>query len=202
MNNALSNIAIQGNLNMDDVLSVVTSRAERSFNTSFAEAKTKVSSLEKAIKAKQTEIKKRTDEECLALVTDKANAARPGIEALGGTVTALAQGCSREGNLQASIEIKKGNGGYNSSVDFSYKGDKSKVLLAMEQELTDLQEKLSEATQEAMGWKKKISSIPTLERQYKAKIAEAKLASSQDGQALLDLLTEDLEQNMLALPAN
>jgi hypothetical protein len=201
MNNALSNIAIQGNLNMDDVLSVVTSRAERSFSVSLGESKTAVSNLEKAIKAKQTEIKKRTDEECLALVTAKADAARPGVEALGGKVEATPYG-TRDGKLQATITIKKGDGGYNHSVEFTYKGDKSKVLVALEDELTDLQEKLATATQEAMGWKKKLASIPTLERQYKAKIAEAKLASSTDGQALLDLLTEDLEQNMLALPAN
>lgn len=198
MNNGLSNITLNGNMNMDDVLTVVVSKAERSFNASFAEAKEGVSNLEKAIKVKVADIKKRTDEECLALVTTKANTARPGVEALGGQVIAHSQG-TRNGKLYATIQIKKGDGGYNNSVEFTYEGEKSKVLQAMEIELTDLQEKLATATQEAMGWKKKLANIPTLERQYKAKIAEAKLATTEDGQALLALMTDDLEANMLAL---
>lgn len=201
MNNALSNIAVQGNLNMDDVLTVVTSRAERGFNASLSQAKTKVSSLEKTIKAKQNEIATRTTEECMTLVTAKADAARPGIEAMGGTVTAKANG-TRGDKIVGTVSVQRPGDSYNGSIDFTFTADKSKVLVAMEQELTDLQESLSVATQEAMGWKKKLASIPTLERQYKAKIAEAKLATSTDGQALLDLLTEDLESNMLALPAN
>lgn len=200
MNNGLSNIALNGNMNMDDVLTVVVSKAERSFNVNLAEAKAGVSNLEKAIKVKVADIKKRTDEECFALVTTKANAARPGVEALGGQVITHSQGARNNGKLCATIQIKKGEGGYNNSVEFTYEGEKSKVLQAMEVELTDLQEKLATATQEAMGWKKKLSNIPTLERQYKAKIAEAKLATTEDGQALLALMTDDLEANMLALP--
>lgn len=199
MNNGLSNIALNGNMNMDDVLTVVVSKAERSFNVSLAEAKAGVSNLEKAIKVKVADIKKRTDEECFALVTTKANAARPGVEALGGHVITHSHG-TRNGKLCATIQIKKGDGGYNNSVEFTYEGEKSKVLQAMEVELADLQEKLATATQEAMGWKKKLANIPTLERQYKAKIAEAKLATTEDGQALLALMTDDLEANMLALP--
>jgi hypothetical protein len=199
MNNGLSNIALNGNMNMDDVLTVVVSKAERSFNVSLAEAKAGVSNLEKAIKVKVADIKKRTDEECFALVTTKANAARPGVEALGGHITHR-HWENEYGKLCATIQIKKGDGGYNNSVEFIYEGEKSKVLQAMEVELADLREKLATATQEAMGWKKKLANIPTLERQYKAKIAEAKLATTEDGQALLALMTDDLEANMLALP--
>lgn len=200
MSNELSNVQFSGELNIEDVLSVVTSRAERSFNEKFAAAKTQVTGLEKAIKAKQAEIKACTDKECLALVTEKAEAARASIEALGGTITTTANGVTNDGKLKAQIVIKRGEGGYNGIVDFTFNGTKSEALVAMEQEHEELRNKLQDATNEAMNWKKKLQGIPALERATKAKIAEAKLAQTADGQALLEVMTKNLEAEMLALP--
>ncbi len=179
---------------------VVTSRAEREFNTRLGEAKRELSNLEKEIKVKDAEIKKKTTEEALATVTEHADQLRPIIVQLGGTVItqqANLYGVDAENNVGGIVQVK-GESNYNAS--FSKQVPKSKVLKALEEERAELITKKAETEQLAMSWKKKLTQIPSLERQYKAKIAEAKLSQSADGKEMLDLLTADLDKNMLALP--
>jgi predicted RNA-binding protein len=203
MSNNLSNVNFNGSLNMDDVLTVVTSRAETNFNQNLAEAKKKASALEKDIKAKQDKIGKMLETECLAQVKEKVDALRPTIESMGGKVTAKPEERNSKDVIRTHVIIQYTNtNSYNNQITFTVEGAKSNDILEQEKELSDLHEALTTVQQEALGWRKKLQSIPTLERQYKAKIAEAKLATSEDGLALLDILTGDLEKSMLALPAN
>lgn len=199
MSNALSNITVNGNMNIDDVLTVVTSRAEMKYNANLADAKKRLDEVGKEIKDNEKILNNKKESESLALAKEHIDAISPTIKALGGSVkasSALPNGDS----LQCQVCISQGNGYYN--VPFMVQGPKSKELVELEQKLAGLLEQQAVIQKEALQWKKKLASIPTLERQYKARIAEAKLAASEDGQALLDMLTGDLEQNILNLPAN
>lgn len=189
---------INTDLNMDDVLMIVTSRAETRFNGELATARKEVSRLETAIKKKAEEIEKKDAEESLALVAERLATLRPIIESFGGKVITISGGQYREkGTLAISVIFEKS--GYRGT-EYVVKGTKSPDLLALEEEKKNLEEELEKATAVAIEWKKKLSQIPQLERQYKAKIAQERLEKTLDGQATLALLTDDLEQRMLALP--
>lgn len=190
---------INTDLNMDDVLMIVTSRAETRFNGELAKARKEVSRLETAIKKKAEEIEKKDTEESLALVAERLATLRPIVESFGGKVTTISGRCRDKGSLSISVIFEK-SGGYNGT-EYVVKGTKSPDLLALEEEKKNLEEELEKATAVAIEWKKKLSQIPQLERQYKAKIAQERLEKTLDGQATLALLTDDLEQRMLALPS-
>ena len=84
---------------------------------------------------------------------------------------------------------------------FALKADLSQEVLTMRKTLIELQEALRLKNTEAIEWRKKLSNIPQLQRQYQAKIAEYRLNQTTRGAEILKLLTEDLEQKMLALPS-
>ena len=132
---SMSNVVINGNLDIDDVLTVVTSRAERSFNVSLAEAKSRIANLTRDIKNKTDEISKRRKQECLDLVAAKVDGLRAGVEAIGGKVDV--SDCCKNGaggdlKLGATITIKHASiGGYGRFASFDFEGEPSKVLLAM-----------------------------------------------------------------------
>lgn len=186
---------------MDDILTVVTSRAEKSFSQNLTAAKEEVSKLEKERKEKTSTRDMQRRSEVEYGVSGVVNGIKPGIEQLGGTVN-VSETDDKDDVVTAVVKIGTKGGGYNSSVDFKVEVKKSLVLKSMQNDVKELNEKIVEAQRVAMEWKKKLANIPQLERQYKGKIAEAKLAESADGQMVLDLLTGDLEQQMLLLPTN
>jgi hypothetical protein len=55
---------------------------------------------------------------------------------------------------------------------------------------------------EALRVRKRLANVPLLERKARARLAEAKLSESKDGQAVLDALTSEFEADFLALPSN
>ena len=198
MENGTLSKNINTDLNMDDVLTIVTSRAETKFNEKLSEARKEVSRLETAIKKKTEEIEKKDTEESLALVGERLAVLRPIVESLGGKVVTVSGGHYREKDtLAISVIFEKS--GYRGT-EYVVKGTKSPELLALEEEKKSLEGELEKAAAVAIEWKKKLSQIPQLERQYKAKIAQDRLEKTIDGKATLALLTEDLEQRMLALP--
>ena len=80
--------------------------------------------------------------------------------------------------------------------------DKASRDHALNEVRTDLQEKLKEAQAEMVTAKQKIARLPSLERKYRAALAEQALQSTQEGQAILDAITAgDVKSDILMLPS-
>ncbi|MCB5270573.1 MAG: hypothetical protein LHW56_01865 [Candidatus Cloacimonetes bacterium] len=54
-------------------------------------------------------------------------------------------------------------------------------------------------SEQVLEWKKKLAQLPMLERQYRAKLVEQALSSSEAGREILGALTLDLEERIAAL---
>jgi hypothetical protein len=80
------------------------------------------------------------------------------------------------------------------------------IVRAAPSSIQNIQAKLVQAREEygisgdqIIELRKKISQLPSLERQYKARLVESQLAKTEAGQALLDSLTFDLEDQLRLL---
>jgi len=72
-------------------------------------------------------------------------------------------------------------------------------LKKLVQELLSIQESLQSAQKEALVWKRKLSKLPALERQYRAKVAEAKLSQTEEGRSIVENLINSVENSVLKL---
>lgn len=205
----LSLVNLSGSLNVNDILSVVTSRAETTFHKELAKAKKVLEDANAHRKAIAEQLYAAYRKEYNAIAQALVAAIKPAIEALGGKVSVTklddhtAKSLSRtDGKIVASVSVL-GNVEQNSyyNAKFQKGEDPSEAFLALEADLKKADEAVTEAQNVALGWRQKLAQIPVLERRSRAKIAEAKLAESEDGTALLDMLTKDLESEYLALPS-
>lgn len=204
-NNTLSLLSVSGDLDVSDVLSVVTSRAESLYTKRLAEAREVASQRAEDVEKARKAVANQATKEAKAAEKSKVDALREAVKALGGTVKVSVEcGWNQhadelrlddDGNLVAGVTVGSGYGS-----DFRVRTKPSQTLAALVTALEAAKADHAEAQKEALGWRKKLSSVPALERQYRAKLAEAKLAESEDGQAVLDLLQKDLDETLLALP--
>lgn len=221
-NTTLSLVSLSSTLDVGDVLSVVTSRAESRFHTELSEAKKRLSEAEKTAKRLDKEATELYKAECKAAADAVAKKLRPAVESVGGKVFVnqkvfVHQNVfvnqkdsyrierrerNDEGKLTQSVTVKNNTGGYNSDCQFTATAEPSEALVALEASVEAAKEDVTKRQAEALGWRKKLANVPLLERRARAKLAEAKLAESEDGQKVLDLLTDDLEAEFLALPSN
>lgn len=188
----LSDFTVGGNLDISDVLSVVTARAEERYSQKITECQQRVKDIReeiKGIRKSLEDVAKRTLE---GLTASKVKKLTPTIEEMGGTVEVS----YNLNNPSAAIRICVDR--YN-GVSFTITAEHDPKALDA---IKDLEAKVSESLDEAVGWKRKTANIPMLERRYRAKVAESKLATSDSGQELLRLLTDDLDATIEALPGH
>jgi hypothetical protein len=209
--NALSVVKLSGKLDVADIISVVTSRAETKFHGELEVTKVRIVEAQATVKQLDSEACALFKKECRALADAMAKKLRPGVESVGGKVTVVAKDSYEvnerrrdgDGFLTQDVKVTSNTTGrHNSQMCFKATGEPSKALVALEESVKQAQATIGPLQTEALTWRRKLANVPLLERRARAKIAEAKLSESADGQQLLDLLTDDLEQELLALPSS
>jgi hypothetical protein len=209
MTNALSLVNLSSNLDVSDVLSVVTSRAETRFHTELTEAKKRLREAEADAKRLDGEATSQYRTECQAAGEALARKLRPVITEAGGVVSigkpeewrAGRRERDEDGRLTCGVSISsQDQRSYQTT--FTARVEPSAKLVALEAAVDAARNAVAEAQTIALEWRKKLANVPLLERRARAKLAEAKLSESADGQAVLDLLTDNLENELLALPGN
>ena len=185
-------------MDINDVLTIATSRAETKFQTELGAARKELKEAEtdlaKANKTLTQAIQKQSED----LGERHAAAIREGIKAMGGKVEVEAKSALWQEKVCATVKILTGNNYSNGSFSLEEKPNAGVVSAT---EMRDrAQEAKTRAEETAMEWKKKLNNIPTLERRMKAKLAEAKLRDSEEGLAMLNAITDNLDKEMLALP--
>lgn len=205
----LSLVSLSQSLNVNDVLSVVTSRAESRLHRDLSEAKKKLREAEEEIAKCGKEATQRYKSECLAAAEAVAEKLRAAVESVGGKV----QIASKEywayeqrrrndnGLLEQDVRIVSPSG-YHNTATFTATAEPSTTLLELEARAAAAREHLATCQSEALAVRKRLANVPMLERQARARLAEAKLLESEDGRAVLDALTSEFEADFLALPSN
>jgi len=184
----------------NDVLAVAISKAERFMQTHLAEAHKEIKRLERSIKDHSDNLTK-----YVGSLADKL--AKPGIAKL----EAAKEACGSKAKVDSSCEMDVAkrtfkvnitfkNDGWGANTFGQLKGDFDSAATELAESLDKNGKLLAEAREAAVDWRRKLSQIPTLERQYRARLAEAALSKTEEGQQLLDALSGDFEADVLALP--
>lgn len=200
--------SIGGQLDVSDVLSVATSRAEAKLAKTLAEAKRELKNAEKDAKDADKALTAAISAQSDSIAETLAENVEKGVEALGGNVErstndALGHHGKDKGRVTGSITISQNSGsnrGYG--CQFSNTEDPNEAVTAAQEANEAAQGVRATAQERALEVRRQLNNIPLLERQYRAKIAEAKLQDSEEGQQLLDVMTQGLDDDILALPSH
>lgn len=200
----LSLVSLDQTLNVNDVLAVVTSRAETRLHAELTVAKKGLKDAEEEVASLTKEASDQYKRECAEAGGKLAEKLRPVIESVGGKVTvSKKEGYVVErrerndkGQLVCCVSVSAGCG----SATFEATVEPSSLLLKLEERLVTAKANVKQRQEAALEIKKRISNVPMLERQARARLAEAKLSESADGRAVLDALTSQFEADFLALP--
>jgi len=149
--------------------------------------------------------------ECRVAADKIAKGLRAAVEAVGGKVVVIALSVHHVNDrfrnedklLEQTVKVSSGKGnGFHECCNFVATVEPSSGLTDLESAIVTAKADVAELQVVALGWRRKLSHIPMLERQARAKVAETKLKASDEGQELLDVLTDDFDAQLLALPGN
>lgn len=211
MANDLSLVTVNGTIDTNDLLSIVTSRSEVKLHNELAAAKVKLQEADALVKNLQDSLVQAYKRVCLQIGEDLADTLRPGVSKAGGRVvvppvqsyqllheaTQAAEATSV--TYCARVFSNDHNNGY---VMFSKSIDVPSELTSLLSDLRAAAENMSRCSDAALQIRKRIANIPMLERKARARLAEAKLSESDEGRALLEALTGNFEADLLSLPGN
>lgn len=204
----LSLVSLDQTLNVNDVLAVVTSRAETRLHAELTVAKKGLKDAEEEVTSLTKEAADQYKRECAEAGGKLAEKLRPVIESIGGKVTVSKKDDyvverrerNDKGQLVCCVSVSSGSSGHCGSATFEATVEPSSLLLKLEERLVTAKANVKQRQEAALEIKKRISNVPMLERQARARLAEAKLSESADGRAVLDALTSQFEADFLALP--
>jgi hypothetical protein len=199
------NLQSSANVNIDknDIIAIQVAKAERHLNELLSAAQATMKTRETELKLLLGELE--TSYQATAVTaTTKLIADLQAIKTEGFDVPALGKPEYRETNDGSGLVVGVAIGDKNSynrlalskTVPYS---DSQKTLRAT---ITTTKEQLSAAQTEVVAAKQRLNKLPTLERQYRAALAEKTLASTEEGKALLDAISSDASTDVLALPAS
>ena len=188
------------NIDKNDLLAITVSRAEIHIKTESAKAI-------KAIKESETHITKAKDALVLSVKQHGTSTTSTNLAELAEALHRL--GSTQEPktevdyNLDKELIIITTNLGHD-----AYSKTLAKLTIPFTDEMVKAKQDIKEAETQlstlrdiAIEWRKKLADIPTLERQARARLAEATLRSSEEGQALLDSIEAQYKVDFLALPS-
>lgn len=190
---------VQRNLSIDknDIIAIQVSKAEQLLNKELSAAQATMQTNDKHLKnllKEQDKDYKDTAEAAIQIVKDSVKA----IQDRGFS------GAQVRTNLQpsaAGLEVGAMIGGGYNSITFSKTIPFTQTQKDQQAEIEATKEGLANAQAAVVAAKQRLAKLPTLERQYRALLAERTLASSEEGQQILDALASDQKADILALPA-
>jgi hypothetical protein len=197
----VENVTSDIHIDKNDLLAVAVSKAELHMQQQLANATREIRRLERALKDGTTGLKEK-------IAQLAAKLAKPGVKALEAAREACGSKARVEtnwdmqqekGTFEVTISIKS-NDHYGSANFGTLKGAFDDAAQKLVAQLESDSQKLTDTRETAVDWRKKLAQIPTLERQYRARLAEATLSKTEKGQALLEALGGQFEQDVLALP--
>lgn len=197
--------SIGGQLDINDVMTVATSRAERKYATELTSAKKELKACEAELKAATKAAKEAINAQCKTAVDAESAKITGPLGSLGVKVTThlteQVTGKPGEEEIVGHIELAGENSnGYRNSIKVAVSVSPNPTVKAALKRIEAAEEAKEAASEVALDWRRKLNNVPQLERQIRAKVAETKLRDSEEGQRMLEALTDGLDDEILALP--
>lgn len=94
---------------------------------------------------------------------------------------------------------KKATSGLAGAFEYCLTTTLPAAVIACRTEHLEARQKMKEAEDEVLALRRKLSNMPQMERQYRAKLAAHRLQQSEQGQAVLETMLETVHADVLAL---
>lgn len=216
--NILQNGAANYTVDNADVLAIAVSRAENTCNAEIAKAGKVVTAMEKSERELADKTHKGIADEFVAAAVIAVQPMRSLMEGRGLKIDAVNtyQGKTAEGIIAGQAQLtgerreKRPNGPGNPLLDIvaekltyqlQVSVPQSQEVVKNEADLKALREELQKARAVLGHWRVQKSNIPSLERQVKANLAEARLRETDAGREILDNMANTLQTQLLAGPS-
>lgn len=206
--NPLSIIKTDVNLDKNDLLTIVVSRAEKMMNQHISAGLTNVKELEKMLKTRQESLQRALDSVARKMFSKQVDELERALVALGAVANDKPKltvnytsvfADNNKSTIKVGISIsQQGNHGafsFNTTVNTPHDVATESVLA------NSTIDELNSAREDVVNWRRKLSNLPSLEREYKAKLVEHQLSQSEEGKKLLNALDlNSFADSVLALP--
>lgn len=193
-------------VSMDDVMNIVVSKAELQYKQKCDDWRKVAFSLDKQL-CELTELlddfTKQIADDTIGHIVDGLNSVigkLPKDKCRGLFSSSISKIKTSGGEMTISCNVSTGCGHpvYFDEIQLSEQEKASATNIQAEiEEKTRLKK---EANEKAMEYRNKLSNIPLLERQFRAKIAENRLLKSDSGREILELLSGQMEEAIENLP--
>lgn len=195
----LTAVNLNSTLNINDVLSIVTSQSETRYQGELQKAKAELKAANEHRDGIRSSLKKQCAQEYAAAAATIVAVLEPTVKSLGGTIEAHkspnhhTENLTRNNGKIVAHATVYGNerGAYGTT--FSTSVEPSEKFKELETSLAAAEEDIKRIQSIALQWRQKLADIPALERRCRAKLATRKLAETQGGQELLEALTQEIE---------
>lgn len=204
----MSKFSVSGTITIDDIVTIAMSNTKTRINEIVKEKNHVCRKLRDEIDKADTEIRKDSEKlikERYANKLDQLSAAAKelGFEVTLGTPTVLpikSKGDdddkkTKQHMIRMNINIRKAGGetSYGGMASQSVEMQAPKELLTKLRQAYETVEQLEVAEKEALDFKMRQSRVPELVEHYRARLAAIKLSQSEDGQKLLEGLTDNID---------
>jgi len=193
---ATANISIDKN----DLLAIAVSRSELHIQEQLGTATREVKRLEKAIADGNKELASKVSGIAAKIakpVVTKLETLRDQTES---KVKIVTKHDSKDDTGTINIAISVATSDQWGGVTFcTLSGEYDDTAKALVTKIKSDGESLVTAKSTAVEWRRRLAQLPTLERQYRARLAEATLSKTKQGRGLLEALGGDFEKDVLAL---
>lgn len=186
----------------DDVLAIAVSEAELKFKRELGDLRKQVVTKEKEMREARKDLEVEVQNAAKVHFQNNINDVMMALEPLLGKCSFKISDARVSGDkIKGTILLAKPGNSCN-SIYHEFKigfpsGIKDRVA-AVER----LENSLKVLTERIVELRQKLSNLPTLERQVRARLAERRLSSSASGRSLLAAIRENLENDILALPTS
>lgn len=196
--------AVNGEINMEDVLTVVVSEAEDHYTGEINKARAAIDQYKKEETAVAERLAAQRKVDADAVVAGLMVGLEDTVK-----IFKLKQGVGyqvvtndkEQQRLQVSLSLRPADSSkWTGSMQQTTEVALSAEDKAIQKELDDLHEQISQAEADALLARKRLGNVPALTRRARAKVAKARLSGSQEGRDMLSALTQDLENEIRNLP--
>lgn len=175
-----------------DVVTVAVSKAEEQIRMELRAAIAKGKDLDKRFRDASDELCAAIKEQTEQLFGEQAKAAEAFL-CLFDSVQLKFDGTVKKdkdtGNHILTVSMRSGWWSYAKTVERPANERVTAAFAACE----TLGDEISEANQEAAEWRRKLQSVPALERRYRGQVVAAQLETTEDGKRLLEGLSADIQ---------
>ena len=199
---ALASFTVGGNLDVNDILSVVTSKAETRYTEQITECREVLATLEEKLGRAKKVMNRLINTDAVAPHKSSVATLSKALAPFGIVVVLNARRhCAydaEEKKLYASMHQRRSGETYT-CLDTSLESPVTQRVLDAAAKVKEIEKAIDDTKNEAMEWKRRLNNVPMLERRFRAKIATRRLEADENGQQLLALMQDGLEEELDSL---